>query len=233
MHFVDSRGFTDDDSYSLDHSVEAYINPVIQNFTVDRCNPDGTIDDEGVCLKINATGTTQQPNGIQGQIASATNKWSISVVEKGLLGLGGAHDIYSNSLTNVIIGDADHPIVAPEKTYVITATLTDRFGAVTNPLRTEIGVATYTIHRMAGGQGVAFGKSSEKFGVEVRETWPFYTHGKEIQKLILDAAHPIGSMLTTYNDAFDPNAEWPWTHWAMLDQQTIQSLNVNLWVRTT
>jgi len=86
---------------------------------------------------------------------------------------------------------------------------------------------------MAGGKGVAFGKIAEHKGVEVAETWPLYTHGEEIMELIVNAAHPVNSTLSTLDVRFDPRAEWPWTYWNLLSQvaSTNPSYTTYTWVR--
>ena len=81
----------------------------------------------------------------------------------------------------------------------------------------DIGTSTYTIYRMVGGKGVSFGKAADKYGVEVKEDWPFYTHGKEIEEMLLDYAHPVGSVIQTLDADFDPNVQWPWTQWGKLE----------------
>lgn len=100
--------------------------------------------------------------------------------------------------------------------YNVTITVTDGYG-LSSVYNGSVGSAIYTIHRQAGGKGVAFGKISELQGVEVAESWPFYTHGKEIQHLIVEAAHPIGSIIQTLDNSFNPNTLWPWTLWGKVE----------------
>ena len=47
---TDSRGFTTTIPESI--TVVAYTNPTVSVFTVNRCTSDGTLDDEGTCVKI-------------------------------------------------------------------------------------------------------------------------------------------------------------------------------------
>ncbi|MBR6863204.1 MAG: hypothetical protein IKM73_17990, partial [Acidaminococcaceae bacterium] len=67
------------------------------------------------------------------------------------------------------------------------------------------------------GTGIAFGKVCENDGaVEVRQDWDFYTHGQEIEHLLLDFAHPVGSVIESLSSTFNPNTLWPWTTWRQL-----------------
>ena len=98
-------------------------------------------------------------------------------------------------------------------------------------MTTTLGQAFYTVHRMAGGKGIAFGTISTTEGVTVNPDWPLYTHGQEIEHLILNAAHPIGSALETIDSGFNPSTLWPWTVWGRIATQTLDGMTVYLWVR--
>lgn len=101
-------------------------------------------------------------------------------------------------------------------TATATGTVQGQTVSTTNTVETYINTSTYTIYRMAGGKGIAFGDIARKFGVEVKADWPFYTHGKEITELLVDVAHPIGSVIETLDETFNPNEQWPWTRWSLL-----------------
>ena len=76
----------------------------------------------------------------------------------------------------------------------------------------NVSTAIYTIYRMAGGKGVAFGKVAERMGVEVTPDWNFYVHGQEI----FDMIHPVGSYMMTSDSSYDPNLLWQWTKWTRM-----------------
>ncbi len=138
----------------------------------------------------------------------AISSWAYSITRTGNTAV-----VASGSLTNgagIMGGSLDK-----DSGYTITVTATDALGQ-TASASADIGTSLYTIHRMAGGKGVAFGQISQRYGVEVTAEWPLYTHGSEIMELLVDTAHPVGSVIQTLDDGFDPNALWPWTHWGRL-----------------
>ncbi len=115
---------------------------------------------------------------------------------------------------------------------MVKFTATDKLGQTTT-YTFQMSTATYTIYRMAGGNGVAFGQAATKRGVEVAPDWPFYSHGKEIQKLILDIAHPVGTVLESVSQTFDPNAAWPWSYWGVIPSANYATFatDVTVWLR--
>lgn len=106
---------------------------------------------------------------------------------------------------------------------------------LTAQIEVNVSTSIFTIYRMAGGKGVAFGTVSSRFGVEVAEAWPFYTHGEEIQELVMNMAHPVGSILSQIRSDLNPNTLWPWTQWAQLSDETISSgtlsITAHRWLR--
>ena len=191
---TDSRSFTATDTQTI--TVTACPIPVIAGLDVSRCTDDGTESDEGAYVSISAA-------------ASLTiSSWAYSITYTGTTTV-----VTSGSLIDgvgIVGGSLDKDVG-----YTVTVTATDALGQ-TASASADIGTALYTIHRMAGGKGVAFGQIAQKYGVEVTAEWPFYTHGNEIMELLVDAAHPVGSVIQTLDDDFDPNALWPWTHWGRL-----------------
>jgi len=195
---TDSRGYTNVWATTL--TVAECAAPVITGIMAERCAQDGTRTDEGAYVAISATARITS-------LAEASS-WTYSIKKSGTSAV-----IASGSLTNgagIIGGSLD-----PEASYTVTVTVEDTLGQTANA-STDIGSAIYTIHRMAGGKGIAFGKVSDKFGVEVNEDWPLYAHGMEIMQLVVDAAHPVGSVIQTADADWNPNEAWPWTSWVLL-----------------
>lgn len=134
--------------------------------------------------------------------------------------------------TGTISGDtyAGSGLLLKDRAYLLTVVLTDAYGR-TAAASIEIPSAVYTIHRMAGGKGVAFGQTADRYGVEVTESWPFYAHGQEIMELVLDMAHPPGSILETIDGNSDPNVLWQWTEWAEADTGQAGAIITHRWIR--
>ena len=175
--------------------------PAITGLEVIRCTDNGTESDEGAYVSISATASLT----IVSWAYSITRTGSSTVVASGSLTGSTA-----SSAAGIVGGSLDKDIG-----YTVTITATDSLGQ-TASASADIGTALYTLHRMAGGKGIAFGQIARKYGVEVTADWPFYTHGSEIMELLLDAAHPVGSIIQTLDDSFDPNELWPWTRWGRL-----------------
>ena len=192
---TDSRGFTATDVRSI--TVTACPVPVLTGLDVIRCTASGVESDEGDYASITATASVT----VSSWAYSITRTGSTTVVASGSLSGG----------SGIVGGSLDK-----DTGYTITVTITDSLGQ-TASASADIGTALYTIHRMAGGKGVAFGQISRRYGVEVTPDWPFFTHGTEIMELLVDTAHPVGSVIQTLDEAFDPNILWPWTRWGRLE----------------
>ncbi len=139
----------------------------------------------------------------------------------------------SGSYNTGVAFTPDEPINAdmdPLKSYNVKVTVTDNIDQATT-ITSTIASASYAIYRMAGGNGVAFGKVSELYGVEVKPSWPFYAHGKEIETLIMDIAHPIGSTIIFADASFNPNTSFPGTQWGLAETTTINNTTFYFWLR--
>lgn len=200
---TDSRGISNEKT--LDVALTAYTLPAITDIDVARYSlSKDALDDEGDAFQVTVSAVFDTNAG-----AGATPY--AAVVKQGSTQIATA----TNSNNVFVVGDTSHT-TSPEETYSIEVTVTDGYGKQTTQT-TEIGTSVYTIYRLAGGKGVSFGKAADKYGVEVNEDWPFYTHGQEIQRMLLDYAHPVGSVLETLDEEFDPNEQWPWTKWGKLE----------------
>ena len=215
VYAKDTRGYTSSLSKTL--TVLSCEAPGFTSLDVHRCKSasDTKADDEGSFLFVSgsvvldkATRLTEVEVDLNGAIYSET--------------ISGT----SNEFEMVIAANLDK-----EQTYPATITVVDNMG-LTNQRVVIVSSAIYTIYRLAGGKAVAFGKPAELLGVEVSPEWSFYAHGKEIQKLIMDCAHPVGCVLEVLDDSFSPNESWPWTLWANVYNNNLSSdLTVNMWVR--
>lgn len=233
---TDSRGFTRSETHTI--IVEACGYPAVTVLSAERCDILGNLTDEGTFIFVNAEATVaraatgnivytvalQEVNG-----ASLPTGLPNDILPSTTISGGGLRTEAHGILTG---GDGAAGAINIEKSYLVTLTITDGLGQVTT-VSITVGSAIYTIHRMAGGKGVAFGAVSTKFGVEVTESWPFYTHGKEIERLILDMAYPVGSVLQTFDAEFNPNEKWNWSLWTKLDGVFLYASDANTEVGET
>lgn len=195
---TDSRGYSSTWTQTL--TVTACGAPAITAITAERCDQDGTPNDEGTYASIQASAIVTAIADVDSWTYTLRRAGSSAVIESGTLTDGAG-----------IIGGS----LSPEASYTVTVTVEDTLGQ-TASATAEIGSAIYTIHRMAGGKGVAFGKVSEKYGVELNPNWPLFAHGQEILELMVDIAHPVGSVVQTADEDWNPNEQWPWTTWVQL-----------------
>lgn len=179
-----------------------------------RCDSAGNENDEGTYLLVNISAT----------IASVASSVSYKVQWKQTSASG------YNTAVSFTPGQAVNAQMDPLKSYNIKVTATDDLTQATT-ITSTIASASYAIYRMAGGNGVAFGKVSELYGVEVKPSWPFYAHGKEIETLIMDIAHPIGSTIIFADASFDPNTSFPGTQWGLAETTTINNTTFYFWLR--
>lgn len=206
VQVTDSRGFIATDN-SVNFNVQSCVPPRFTSFTAYRCKSasDETADDEGKYIFVRAAAAAS----IAG--SDETFTYSAEVTTS-----SGSIVASSTSLPNGrgILGSGN---ILTDQSYIVTVTATPTNTSLNSIDRSEpIGVSVYTIYRLAGGDGVAFGTIATKYGVEVNELWPFYTHGKEIMHLLVDAAHPVGSVIQTLKADFNPNELWPWTRWNLM-----------------
>lgn len=210
---ADSRGFATTSTYSINVAECALPAFTSVNFWKTSSASSSVEDDEGGYVYVSATVTKDR------QATFPASSMTVSVKEEGSSSVFVSAS-FTPTLVNDVwtangyVGDTAH-LLDKETTYTITFSVTDSRG-LTSTYAGVISAALYTIHRQSGGKGVAFGKISELFGVEVNKDWPFYTHGQEIEKLIVDCAHPVGSVLQTFDDGFNPNEKWTWTLWTKL-----------------
>ena len=205
---TDTRGFTSELEDEL-FTAMAYTDPAIVSIQVLRTDAQGQEQADGQHAWVEAvaavTGSTASMSAVIHVAGGAQFGDAVPLVN-------GTAILPSSGLT-----------LNEDKSYTITVTVTDAYG-VTGQASVELGTGTITISRMAGGKGVAFGKKAEKYGVEITAEWPFYTHGQESRRLIVDIAHPAGSSIDTIDSGWDPNEEWPWTRWGQVNGKWVRGV---------
>lgn len=150
---TDSRGRTASTTKSF--TLIAYTAPKITVFDAYRTDAEGTVNYEGSNAKITANFT----------IASAGSKntntykieYKLQSVTAWTLLVDGTGYTYNQSIVTDAVFD-------PNNAYDIRLTVTDYFGSVTKTV--ELPTAFTLLDFNASGKGVAFGKVSEKDGVE-------------------------------------------------------------------
>ena len=197
VYVTDTRGYMTSASQTL--RVVSCEPPGFSSLVVHRCKSATNIDpdDEGSFLYVTGSVTFDKSSSLNSVNIRVNNTEHSATIS-------------GSSFSTVINAQ-----LGKEQSSMVTVIVTDNMG-LTNQRIVTIASALYTIYRLAGGKAVAFGKPAELLGVEVAPEWPFYTHGQEIEKLIVDCAHPVGSVLQTFDDGFNPNEKWTWTLWTKL-----------------
>jgi microcystin-dependent protein len=205
---TDSRGRTATHSTSV--AVLPYSPPSVSSLTAERCNAAGTqAQGDGTNIRFSAQGTV---SGLEGQNTAACAVYyrlstASAWVKSADLPLSG----YSLNLTDRKLSQTFDTLLS----YDVMVRLSDRFNSVDEFV--SVGTKQVTVDFYRDGTGVAFGKLCENAGaLEVRQDWGFYTHGQEIEHMLVDVAHPVGSVIQTASASFDPETLWPWTTWRQL-----------------
>ena len=151
---TDKRGRTASTSGTF--TVTAYTSPTISNFSVVRCNSNGTENNEGAYAKVNATAT----------ITSLSSKNTKTFVLQYKLNntstwttLETYTAAYTYTITNKII-----PNISVDNPYDFRIVATDYFGAVNSKI-IALSSAYTILDILANGKGVAFGKVASESGV--------------------------------------------------------------------
>ncbi len=161
---TDSRGRTATASISI--SVVAYSAPSFSSTDAFRCVAGGTASDTGTYISAKATGT----------FSSVSNKNSMNLKVQYALSTSSAYStavILTNG-TASIIGNGSIDI---NYSFKVKFTLSDQFNTIEKIL--NVGTAAFTVFFRQGGNGVAFGKVSERANaLEINGDWDIY-HGSE------------------------------------------------------
>lgn len=150
----DSRGR--ESSKTIGFSATAYWDPWIDNFSVSRCNADGTANDSGNCAKcVIKAGIAPVNDRNDKTFTIQYKKQSDSSYQTVIL----SNDNYTLETTQIFT-DID-----TESEYEFILTIGDYFGAlkVTRNISTAYTLVDYN----ASGRGIAFGKVSTKNAFEV------------------------------------------------------------------
>lgn len=159
---TDSRGRTA--SVNTTISVEAYAPPSFASSQAFRCTSGGIASETGTYASVKASGT----------FTSVSGKNTCALAVQYGLSTGSAYSSATalQDNTTAVIGGGTIDINA---SYKIRFTLTDAFSTVEKIV--NLGTAAYTVFFRQGGNGVAFGKVSERENaLEINSDWGLY-HG--------------------------------------------------------
>ncbi|MDD3881795.1 MAG: hypothetical protein PHI27_06045 [Eubacteriales bacterium] len=161
---TDSRGRTA--SVNTTISVEAYAPPSFASSQAFRCTSGGVASETGTYASVKASGT----------FTSISGKNTCALAVQYGLSTGSAYSSATalQDNTTAVIGGGTIDINA---SYKIRFTLTDTFSTVEKVV--NLGTAAYTVFFRQGGNGVAFGKVSERENaLEINSDWGLY-HGDD------------------------------------------------------
>lgn len=154
----------------------AYWKPKLTNVSVARCDADGTLNDFGTSASVSFNWQICQLTG-NNTTASAIISWD-----------GGSETISltgeSGSVSHVVGSDA----ISIEASYGFNVAVTDSMNGTTSISRT-LSSSSFAVDFIAGGKGVAFGKSAEL------ENTAEFAHSIIGRKpIISECAAPIGDL---------------------------------------
>lgn len=181
---TDSRGRTDETIETV--SVLYYTDPRITAFSVDRCNIDGTLNDEGEYLKIayafNITSLNDKNDKTYTIAYKLKDASNYTTLETG--------NIY-NADTTVI----SKTVFSGDNSYDFKLTVTDYFKPVF--VTDDVPTAFTLMDFHSSGTGMAIGKVAETADLlEIALDVKFL--GK-VRGAIFDAIYPVGSIYLAYN----------------------------------
>lgn len=207
IRIIDTRGQVttwNDGTYT----VQDYMDPTITSIQALRSDDQGNEKPDGDHAWVEAAGV----------VTGSTETYTAKIRKKNGSQIGA-----EVTLVNGVAILPSTGTLSEDESYVITVTLEDEYG-VRGTAEIELGTGTITISRMAGGKGLAFGQMAEKHGVEITREWPFYVHGSEILRLILDTVYPPGTALSNVDPDFNPNEQWPWTRWGQVGSEWVRGV---------
>lgn len=190
---TDSRNRTASTTRSF--TVVSYSNPVINSFSVSRCNSDGTANDEGNCAKCVVSATISSVNSRNTKAFKIMYK-KLSETSWSTLNLDSTN--YSLNTTQIIQN------IDTESEYSFKAVATDFFTSAEYPhnLSTAYTVMDY----LADGKGIAMGKVATdtnlldiNFPTKHRQDVEIDGALKINDTNIFDLIYPIGSIYMSIN----------------------------------
>ena len=194
---TDSRGRTASTTRSI--TVIPYTSPKIISFQGFRSLANGTESYEGTYVNSAVNFSVSPVNNKN--TASYTLEYKLQTATTWTKLTSGT--VYALN-SNIISASGAFSV---DSSYDIRLTVADFFTTVTSTI--EIPTAFTLLDFNASGKGLAFGKVSEKDGMEIALDVEFI--GK-ITGTIFDAILPIGSMILRY-DHTDPGTLYPGTTW--------------------
>jgi hypothetical protein len=135
-----------------------YAKPMVTSAAVVLCDADGTENTFGAYFKVQASWTFSSLSGTT--TCAAKYKWGE---------LGGTQSA-SYTLSQGVFSAVRGGSIDPQKTYIVTITLTDTIGSVVEYQQTMV-VLRPMMEFVAGANGVAFGKFATTSGV-METAWP-------------------------------------------------------------
>lgn len=211
VEVTDGRGRTASSEITI--TSLAYSSPSV-SATVIRCNADGTANDDGAYMKVTCKTTITALNDINSKSVVLAYK------RKSETSWTTAKTWAAYSIDEAVIISAD-----ADSSYDIKLTATDDFSG-SNPatFTTEIGTTEAIMDFKSDGKGMAIGKASEQYGLEVewnakfnndvninevnfkpsdsfKEHWAAILNGETPSGTnpLLDLIHPVGSIYWSTN----------------------------------
>lgn len=211
VEVMDGRGRTASSEITI--TSLAYNSPSV-SATVIRCDADGTANDDGAYMKVTCKTTITALNDINSKSVVLTYK------RKSETSWTTAKTWTAYSIDEAVIISAD-----ADSSYDIKLTATDDFSG-SNPatFTTEIGTTEAIMDFKSDGKGMAIGKASEQYGLEVewnaqfnnnvninevnfkpsdsfKEHWAAILNGETPSGTnpLLDLIHPVGSIYWSTN----------------------------------
>ena len=190
--------------------VMPYDPPVITAMSAERCNSSGTAPQaDGTRIRFSSAGAVSSLSE-QNTVACAVY-YRLSTNTAWIKSADIPVSSYALSIANQQLAQTFDAL----SSFDVMVRLSDRFNTVEEFI--SVGTKQVTIDFFRDGTGIAFGKVCENDNaVEIRQDWDFFTHGQEIEHLLLDYAHPVGSVIESLSSTFNPNTIWPWTTWRQL-----------------
>jgi len=149
---TDSRGRTA--SLTKNITVQAWQPPGIGTSTVDRALVNGTLDDNGTYLRVNATTTT-----------SSINNRNVITRSVQFRRVGVSSWTSSGTFTSGTVVTTGANAINTDYAYQVQLIVTDSFESAVRTY--EIPTGYTTVDYRAGGRGMAIGKVSERDGLEL------------------------------------------------------------------